>query len=78
VPDLKTLYLVVAQVEGTVQPPFAFHLFESAQKKADKIASDSDPEEDDVRIFEFDLTTMKSLEIYVPEMFSSPDKREEE
>ena len=76
--ELRKVYLVVLQSEGTVQPPISFFVPESAEEKADKIASESDRAEDDVRVFELDLATLKSREYYVPAMKSTDQARSEE
>lgn len=77
-PDLAKLYLVVAQAEGTVQLPIPFHLLESAKCEADRVAGFMDRAEDDVRVFELDLRTLKVKDAYVPEMVSSDEPEEDE
>jgi hypothetical protein len=76
--ELKKVYLVILQSEGTVQTPMPFYLPASAEERADKIAVESDRAEDDVRVFELDLASLKCREFYVPAMKSTDQARSEE
>jgi hypothetical protein len=62
----EILYLVVAQVEGTVQVPIVFDDFDLAKRKADEIASALTRHTDDVRVFELDVAALKASEVHVP------------
>jgi hypothetical protein len=76
--ELKKVYLVILQSEGTIQTPMPYFLLSTAMERADKIAGNSDRAEDDVRVFELDLAELRCREHYVPPMKSTDEAQSEE